>query len=150
LELLTLFATHLHIQVAVGFDLILVDFDRQRPDQPLGALCPSGKIRMTWVLRFSSWLIRSSHVGAFEMFVVLSRQAVKSEGFLDVFFHPGAELRIFLLPAKQPSRRSRRASSALRRSKASAIQPSSRRRSCSLRYCPVCCVRASCLAVCQQ
>jgi hypothetical protein len=29
LELLTLFAKHFHVQVTVGFDPILVDFDRQ-------------------------------------------------------------------------------------------------------------------------
>ena len=38
LELLTLFAKHFHIQVAVGFDPILVDFDRQRPNEPQAAL----------------------------------------------------------------------------------------------------------------
>ena len=38
LELLTLFAEHFHIQVAVGFNPILVDFDRQRPNEPQAAL----------------------------------------------------------------------------------------------------------------
>jgi hypothetical protein len=36
------------------------------------------------------------------MLVMLSGQPVKGEGFLDVFFHPGAELGVFLLPAQQP------------------------------------------------
>ena len=34
LELFTLFAKHFHIQVAVGFDPILVDFDRQCTNEP--------------------------------------------------------------------------------------------------------------------
>ena len=38
LELLTLFAKHLHVQVTVGFDPILVDFDRERPNEPQRAL----------------------------------------------------------------------------------------------------------------
>ena len=38
LKLLTLFAKHFHIQVAVGFDPILVDFDRQRTNEPQAAL----------------------------------------------------------------------------------------------------------------
>ena len=35
--MLTLFAKHFHIQVAVGFDPILVDLDRQRPNEPQAA-----------------------------------------------------------------------------------------------------------------
>src|SRR5215510_12738148 len=38
LKLLTLFAKHFHIQVAVGFDPILVDFDRQRTNEPQATL----------------------------------------------------------------------------------------------------------------
>ena len=34
LELLTLFAKHFHVQVTVGFDPVLMDFDRQRPNEP--------------------------------------------------------------------------------------------------------------------
>ena len=39
------------------------------------------------------------HIGAFEVFVVLSGQPVKGESFLDVLFDPRAELGVFLLPA---------------------------------------------------
>ena len=38
LELFALFAQHFHVQITVGFDPVLVDFDRQSPDQPQGAL----------------------------------------------------------------------------------------------------------------
>jgi hypothetical protein len=41
------------------------------------------------------------HVGALKMFVMLSRQPVKGEGFLNVLFHPGAKFWVFLLPAQQ-------------------------------------------------
>ena len=44
------------------------------------------------------------HIGALKMFVMLSGQPVKGQSFLDVLFHPCAELWIFLLPAKQPGR----------------------------------------------
>jgi hypothetical protein len=59
--LLTLFTKHFHIQVAVGFDPVLVDFDCQCPNEPQAPLL----IRKEWddmsaVRRFSSWLIRSS------------------------------------------------------------------------------------------
>ena len=36
--MLTLFPKHFHIQVAVCFDPILVDFDRQRTNEPQAAL----------------------------------------------------------------------------------------------------------------
>ena len=32
LELFALFAQHFHVQITVGFDPVLVDFDRQSPD----------------------------------------------------------------------------------------------------------------------
>jgi hypothetical protein len=38
LKLLTLFAKHLHVEISVGFNPILVDFDRQRADQSQRAL----------------------------------------------------------------------------------------------------------------
>jgi hypothetical protein len=43
------------------------------------------------------------HIGAFEMFVGFSGQPVKGERFLNVFFDPGAELLISLLPSQEPS-----------------------------------------------
>ena len=38
LKLLTLFAKYFHIQVGVRFNPILMDFDRQRPNEPQAAL----------------------------------------------------------------------------------------------------------------
>jgi hypothetical protein len=53
LELLALFAEHLHVQIAVGFDPVLVDFDGERR-MSRRALSSLGKIRMTWVRRLIS------------------------------------------------------------------------------------------------
>jgi hypothetical protein len=38
LQQLKLFTQHFHVEVTVGFDPVFVDFDRQRPDQPQGAV----------------------------------------------------------------------------------------------------------------
>ena len=38
LELFALFAQHFHVEVTVGFDPVLVNLDRQRTDQPQGAV----------------------------------------------------------------------------------------------------------------
>ena len=103
MKLLTLFAKHFHVQVAVGFDPILVDFDRQRPNQPQAALL-IGKDADDMGAAFELLIDPLEHVGALKMLVMLSRQPVKGQSFLDVFFHPGAELWIFLLPAKEPGR----------------------------------------------
>ena len=94
-------AKHFHIQVAMGFNPILVDFDRMRPNEPQAALLIR-KDSNDMSAAFKLLIDPLEHVRAFEMFVVLSWQAVKGEGFLDVFFHPGAELGIFLLPAQYP------------------------------------------------
>jgi hypothetical protein len=42
------------------------------------------------------------HIGALEMFVVFSRQAVEGQSFFNVLLNPHAELGILLLPAQQP------------------------------------------------
>lgn len=38
LKLFALFAQHFHVEVTVGFDPVLVNLDRQRTDQPQGAV----------------------------------------------------------------------------------------------------------------
>ena len=74
--MLTLFAKHFHVQVAVGFDPVLVDFDRQRTDQPQGAVL-IGKDSDDMGAAFELLVDPLEHVRAFEMFVVLSGQAGK-------------------------------------------------------------------------
>lgn len=101
--MLTLFAKHLHVQVAVSLNPVLVDFDRQRPNESQGAL-------LVWKdaddlgSAFEFLIEPLEHVRALEMLVVLSGQPIKGQRFLHVFFHPRAEPRIFLLPANQPNR----------------------------------------------
>ena len=103
LKLLTLFAKHFHIQVAVGFDPILVDFDRQRTNEPQAALLIR-KDADDMGAAFELLIDPLEHIGALKMFVVFSRKPVKGQSFLNVFFHPCAELWIFLLPSKEPGR----------------------------------------------
>ena len=38
LEFFALFAQHFHVEVTVGFDPVLVDLDRESPDEPQRAL----------------------------------------------------------------------------------------------------------------
>ena len=103
MKLLTLFAKDFHIQVAVGFDPILVDFDRQRTNEPQAALLIR-KDADDMGAAFELLIDPLEHIGALKMFVVFSRKPVKGQSFLNVFFHPCAELWIFLLPSKEPGR----------------------------------------------
>ena len=101
MELLALFAKHLHVQVTVGFNPVLVDFDRERPNESQSALLV-GEDSDDMGSAFDLLIKPLKHIGAFEMFVVFSGQPVKSKGFLDVLFHPRAELLILFLPAQEP------------------------------------------------
>src|SRR6185312_10583547 len=42
------------------------------------------------------------HIGAFEVFMMFLGEAVRSEGFLDISFHPLAELGVLSLPFAEP------------------------------------------------
>ena len=68
-------------KVTVGFDPVLVNFDRQRPDQPQGALL-IGKDADDMGAALEPLVDPLKPVRAFEMFAVLSRQTVKGKGFL--------------------------------------------------------------------
>ena len=97
MKLLTLFAKHFHIQVAVGFDPILVDFDRQRTNEPQAALLIR-KDSDDMGAAFELLIDPLEHIGALKMFVVFSRKPVKGQSFLNVFFHLGqAQALTFLL-----------------------------------------------------
>jgi hypothetical protein len=65
----TLFAKHLHVQVTVGFDPILVDFDRQCSDQPQ-QLCSLGNSDDMGAA-FELLVDPLEHIGTLKMFVVL-------------------------------------------------------------------------------
>jgi hypothetical protein len=103
LKLLTLLAKRFHVEVAVGFDPVFVDFDSECPNESQSALLIREDANdMSSALNL---LIESlEHIGALEMFVVFSGKPVKGERFLNVFFDPRAELLISLLPSQEPSR----------------------------------------------
>ena len=67
--------------MTLGFDPVLVNFDRQRPDQPQGALL-IGKDADNMGAALEPLVDPLKPVRAFEMFAVLSRQTVKGKGFL--------------------------------------------------------------------
>jgi hypothetical protein len=103
--LFSLFAKYLHVQVAVGLDPVLVDFDRKRPNQSQGTFLireDSDDMGSTFEL-----LVKPlEHIGALEMLVVPSGQSVKkSRSPQCSLFNPRAKFWVFLLPAKQPGRR---------------------------------------------
>ena len=102
LKLLTLFAEHFHVEVAVSFDPVLVDFNGERSNESQSALL-IGEDANDMSAAFDLLIETLKHIGAFEMLVVFSRQPIKGQSFLDVFFHPRTEPRIFFLPAQQPS-----------------------------------------------
>ena len=72
-----LFAKHFHVEVTVGFDPILMDFDRQRPDESQHALL-AGKDANDMLDLLIEPL---KHIGAFTMFVVFSGQPIKGQSF---------------------------------------------------------------------
>ena len=76
LELFSLFAKHFHIQIAMGLDPAFVDFDCQCLTKRR-ALSWLGKMRITWVRRLSSSLMRSSILATLEMLVVPRGAACK-------------------------------------------------------------------------
>ena len=87
----------------MGFNPILVDFDRQRADQSQRALLV-GKDADDLGAALNLLIKPLEHVGALKVLVMLSGQPIKGQRFLDVFFHPATEPRTLFLPPKQPSR----------------------------------------------
>ena len=64
-------AKHFHIYVAVGFNPILVDFDRQRPNEPQAALLIR-KDSNDMSAAFKLLIDPLEHIGTFKMFMMLS------------------------------------------------------------------------------
>ena len=94
MKLFTLFAKHFHVEVTMGLDPILVDFDCESPDQPQGALL-IGKDADDMGAAFELLVKPLKHIDALEMLVVLSRQPVEGKSFLDVLFDPRTEFGVF-------------------------------------------------------
>jgi hypothetical protein len=85
LEFFALFAQHLHVEVTVGFDPVLVDLDGESANESQGTLLVGkcGRDRATLTERLKD-------VHASEMFVTLSWQAIEGQNFINVLFHPRA------------------------------------------------------------
>jgi hypothetical protein len=85
LEFFALFAQHLHVEVTVGFDPVLVDLDGESANESQGTLLVGkcGRDRATLIERLKD-------VHASEMFVTLSWQAIEGQNFMNVLFHPRA------------------------------------------------------------
>ena len=81
-------------KVTVGFDPVLVNFDRQRPDQPQGALLIA-KDADDMGAALEPLVDPLKPVRAFEMFAVLSRQTVKGKGFLIIALISALALLLF-------------------------------------------------------
>ena len=73
----------------MGLQPTFMDLDCERPDQPQATL----RVRKDTndVGPALELLIEPfEHIGAFEVFMMFLGQSVKSEGFLDISFHPFA------------------------------------------------------------
>ena len=71
MKLLALLAEHFHVEVAVGFDPVLVDLDGESPNEPQRALLV-GEDANDMSAAFDLLIEPLEHVGAFKMFVVFS------------------------------------------------------------------------------
>jgi hypothetical protein len=67
-----LFAKHFHVEVAMILDPILVDFDRERPDQTQSAFLV-GEDADDMGAALELLVDAFEHIGALEMLVVLAR-----------------------------------------------------------------------------
>ena len=101
LKLFALLAQHFHVEVAVDLDPILVDFDGEGANKSERAFL-IGEDANDMGAAFNLLIEPFQHIGALEMLVVFSRQAVEGQSFFNVLFNPHAELGILLLPAQQP------------------------------------------------
>ena len=72
LELFALFAQGFHVEVTVGFDPVLVDLDGEGADEPQRTLLV-GKDADDMGAPLDLLIEPLKHIGAFEMFVMLSR-----------------------------------------------------------------------------
>ena len=76
-----------HVEVAVGFQPVLVGFNRERADQRQATFLV-GEDAHDDGSALDLLVEALEHVNAPYVFVVLARQSVKHEGFLDAFLGP--------------------------------------------------------------
>ena len=91
----------LHIEVTGAIEPLLVLFGGECADQAQAA-CFVGEDAHDERAALEFLVEAFEQVGALEMFVMGLRQPVEGEGFLDLFFDPGGQLRVFGLPAFDP------------------------------------------------
>ena len=100
-RLLLVLGQVLHVRVAGAFEPVLVGLDRQRPHQQAAFRIGEDAHHMSAALQF---LVQAfEHVGRLHMLVVLPRQPVVGERFLDILFDPIAQLGVLGLPFGEPS-----------------------------------------------
>ena len=91
----------LHVEVARAVEPFLVLFGGEGAQEAQAA-------RVVWEdahdqrTAFEFLVEAFEEVGAFEVFVMGVREAVKSEGFLDLLLNPGGEFGVFGLPVFEP------------------------------------------------
>ena len=73
-----------HVEIAVGFQPVLVGFNRERPDQAQATFLV-GEDAQDDGSALDLLVEALEHVGALHVFVVLERQSGEGEGLLDVF-----------------------------------------------------------------
>ena len=86
------FAEQFHVEVAVLVDPLLVDHHREGANQPQAAGLV-GEDAHQERAAFDLLVEPLDQVGRLEVLVMRAGQPVKAEGFLDVGFHPFAQLR---------------------------------------------------------
>ena len=73
-----------HVEIAVGFQPVLVGFNRERADQPQATFLVGEDAQHDGSVL--DLLVEAlEHVGDLHVFVVLTRQWLEGEGLLDVF-----------------------------------------------------------------
>jgi len=80
---------------------VLVGFDGQRAHQPQAALAIGEDAHYVGAA-LDLFIEALQHVGRFEMLMMLTRQSVKSQRFVDVLFDPAGELGVFAGPFGEP------------------------------------------------
>ena len=98
-----MFLQYGHVEIARGFDPILVGFGGERPRQPQAAGLV-GKDPHDVGPALKLLVEPFEHVRGLQMLVVFPRQPVESQGVLDVVLDPVAQLGVLALPLLEPGR----------------------------------------------
>ena len=90
LDFLVLFEI-VHIEIAMGFEPVLVGLDGERPHEPQATFAIGEDAHDLGAA--PDLLVQPfQHIGRFEVLMVLPRQPVKGQRLVDVLFDPAGEL----------------------------------------------------------